>query len=160
MPENPIYFRPSSIHVRESNALDSHLFTSGNPMLKTLTLNLGCKPLTLTSNPTLKRRQNFFSLMLLVFFFFSLSLTSPIYFRPSFIHVRKSNASDPHLFTSGNPMLETLTLTFGCNALTLTPIYRTHIHLHLSYWQICPWIKQLINIVVLQKRIAFLPCTS
>lgn len=30
-------------------------------------------------------------------------------FIPSFIHASESNASDPHLFTSRNPMLQTLT---------------------------------------------------
>jgi len=122
------YFKPSSTHVRESNVFKTLiyscqwiqfisdpyiltsgnpinsrplLYTPGNPMLQTLTLTQGHKPLTLTLYPTLKRRHTLFSLMLLVFFLFFHSqvhfisspylLTSgnPIYFRPLFTHIRE-----------------------------------------------------------------------
>ena len=55
---DPIYFKPLSTKVMESNALQPHLLTPGNPMLQTLTL--GCKSLTLTLDPTLKRSQSLF----------------------------------------------------------------------------------------------------
>ena len=137
MSRKPINVRPVSTHVRESNALQPHLCMLGNLMLLSLTLTLGRKPLTLTSDPTLKRRQSLFCLMFLVSFslthksnvfqtlIFSrqgiqcildpylITSMNPFYFRPSFIHPL-------------NPMLQTLTftltLTLGHNPLTLTPI--------------------------------------
>ena len=62
-----------------------------------------------------------------------LTLRNPIYFRPSFIHVRESNALDPYLFTLVNPMLQTQILTLGRKPLILIPIYKTHIHLRLTH---------------------------
>ena len=103
----------SFIHARKSNASYPHLFMSGNPMLQTLTLYH--QPLTLTPNLTFNRRQIFFDFS---YFLLFLSLTGSelhphlftlenpmllilIYsrkriqcFRPSFIHVKESNASN------------------------------------------------------------------
>ena len=62
-----------------------------------------------------------------------LTLRNPIYFRPSFIHVRESNALDPYLFTLVNPTLQTQILTLGRKPLILIPIYKTHIHLRLTH---------------------------
>ena len=76
-----------------------------NPWTLKVTLTLGHKPLTLTPDPTLKRRENFFYLIFFLFFF---SLIHGFTTSSSFIHVRESNASNPHLFTLGNPMLQTL----------------------------------------------------
>ena len=80
----------------------------------TLILILGHKHLTLTQDHTL-----IFSYLSSFLLFLSLTCSQ----------------RHPHLFTSKNPMLQklTLTLTLGHKPLTLTLIYRIHIHLRLTY---------------------------
>ena len=116
------------LYIRESNASNPN--PSPNPRSQTLNSNL---------ESIIKRRENFFSMIFLLFCFFSHSRVHRfilIYsrqgiqcFKFSFTHVWESNASNPNPNPQSKP-------------LTLTPIYRSHIHLHLThphntFFQLC-----------------------
>ena len=82
---NPIYFKPLSTHIKESNKFHTFIYSHqqiqfiSNPYLLVSVYPMYFRPLSITS-------------------------ANPIYFKPSFIHPKESNAPN------SNPRLQSLNL--------------------------------------------------